>query len=204
MRGVIGIDEAGRGPLAGPVVAAAVVLPNEFEDFLRGQPKLTDSKKLSARQRETLYEIITREARYGVGVVGIKEIEQLNILGATMLAMQRSVAELSHHIRRDDSSDFSGWQIWVDGNRAPEFMLFKPEQIRCYVGGDALHAPISAASIIAKVTRDRIMLDLHARYPMYGFDKHMGYGTETHRAAILQYGACPEHRELFLRKILSA
>lgn len=203
MNGIIGIDEAGRGPLAGPVVAAAVVLPSDFDIFLQGA-RLTDSKKLSALQRENLYEMILREARSGIGIAGVKEIEQLNILGATMLAMQRAVAELSTHIRRDDAADFSGWQIWVDGNRAPEFMLFHPEQVRCFVGGDALHAPISAASIIAKVTRDKIMMDMHQRYPMYGFDRHMGYGTAAHRDAILQYGACPEHRELFLRKILTA
>ncbi len=204
MRGIIGIDEAGRGPLAGPVVAAAVVLPKDFDVFLQGQPPLTDSKKLSARQRENLFEIITREARYGIGIVGTKEIAQLNILGATMLAMQRAVAELSTHIRHNDTTDLSGWEIWIDGNRAPAFPLFNPEQVQCFVGGDATHAPISAASIIAKVSRDRIMMELHQRYPMYGFDRHMGYGTAAHRDAILQYGACPEHRELFLRKILAA
>lgn len=204
MHGVIGIDEAGRGPLAGPVVAAAVVLPNEFEVFLQGQPPLTDSKKLSARQREALFEIITREARYGIGIAGVKEIAQVNILGATMLAMERAVSELAHHIRRNDKAELSEWEIWVDGNKAPDFMLAKPKAVKTFVGGDALHMPISAASIIAKVTRDRIMQELHGRYPMYGFDKHMGYGTAAHRAAIQQYGPCAEHRELFLRKIIAA
>ncbi|HRJ12776.1 MAG TPA: ribonuclease HII [Alphaproteobacteria bacterium] len=204
MNGAIGIDEAGRGPLAGPVVAAAVVLPQDFELFLRDQPPLTDSKKLSSRQREVLYEIISREARYGIGIVGVKEIAELNILGATMLAMQRAVAELAMHIRRNDNGDLHDWEIWVDGNRAPEFPSFHPQKILCFVGGDATHMPISAASILAKVTRDKIMMEMHQRYPMYGFNKHMGYGTAAHRAAILQYGACPEHRELFLRKIIAA
>lgn len=204
MHGVIGIDEAGRGPLAGPVVAAAVVLPGEFEVFLRDQPPLTDSKKLSARQRETLFEIITREARYGIGIAGVREIAEHNILGATMLAMERAVMEISHQLRRNDAPELSEWEIWVDGNKAPKFTSYKPQTVKTFVGGDALHMPISAASIVAKVTRDQIMQELHQRYPMYGFDKHMGYGTEAHRAAIQEYGPSPEHRELFLRKIMAA
>jgi ribonuclease HII len=204
MFGTIGIDEAGRGPLAGPVVAAAVILPNDFDVFLRGLPPLIDSKKLSARQRNMLFGIIMQEARHGIGMASVREIEKFNILGATMLAMQRATEELTRCIRRNDDDSLAGWKILVDGNKAPEFAGFRAAQIRTVVGGDALNAAISAASIIAKVTRDKIMEELHQRYPMYGFNKHMGYGTTTHRDAIQQYGPCPEHRSLFLRKIIAA
>jgi len=185
---IIGIDEAGRGPLAGPVVAGAVVLPAGFHCA-----GLTDSKKLTARQREHWYAEITTHAHWGVGVADVAEIERLNILQASLLAMRRAFAALN--LANEDM------EIWVDGNQNPKFENIPPARVKCFVGGDALHAPISAASVIAKVTRDRMMHELHAQYPHYGWNKNMGYATAPHRAAIIAHGATPHHRTLFLRKI---
>jgi ribonuclease HII len=123
----------------------------------------------------------------------VAEIERLNILQASLLAMRRALEALN--IANEDI------EIWVDGNQNPKFENIAPARVKCFIGGDALHAPISAASVIAKVTRDRMMHELHARYPHYGWDKNMGYGSATHRAAIIAHGPCPEHRTLFLRKI---
>ncbi len=184
---IVGIDEAGRGPLAGPVVAGAVILPADFNAI-----GLTDSKKLTARARDHWYGQITAGARWGAGLASVQEIEDINILQATFLAMRRAVENLAC------ADDF---EIWVDGNQKPKFETAPPDRVKCFIGGDALHACISAASVIAKVTRDRLMHELHAEFPQYRWDKNMGYGSAQHRAAILEHGPCPHHRSLFLRKI---
>lgn len=178
-----GIDEAGRGPLAGPVCAAAVMLPPRLV-----LPGLNDSKKLSEKRREALYDEITASAlHYGIAFATVEEIEEHNILGATFLAMRRAFAQLGV------TPDLA----LVDGNRDPG--LDAPT--RCVVKGDATCADIAAASILAKVTRDRYMLQMAERYPAYGFEKHKGYGTAAHYAAIREYGPCEIHRPSFLKKM---
>ena len=179
---VCGIDEAGRGPLAGPVCAAAVILPRDTQ--IEG---LNDSKKLSDAKRRSLYDIITREAyAYGVAFASEAEIDEVNILNATFLAMERAVASLG--LQPDIAL--------VDGNRRPP--LGMPVQI--IVGGDGLSASIAAASILAKVTRDRWMEELDGQYPQYGFAVHKGYGTKRHYAALTEFGPCPIHRRSLLKK----
>jgi len=174
-----GVDEAGRGPLAGPVVAAAVIL-----DDLHPIAGLADSKKLSAARREALFDEIRAKALCcSVAQASVEEIDRLNILQATMLAMQRAVVGL----RLRPSS------VQVDGNRLP-LLDVRAEAI---VQGDAKVAAISAASILAKVTRDRGLLALHERYPQYGFDRHKGYGTALHVAALQAHGPCEAHRRSF-------
>ena len=177
---VCGIDEAGRGPLAGPVVAAAVVLPPGF-----ALPGLNDSKKLTARRREALYTQLREDERVliGVGMAEAAEIDRLNILRATHAAMARAVAALPTAV------DF----CLIDGLPVPQFPL--PQ--RALVKGDARCLSIAAASIVAKVTRDRLMQDLAQQYPGYGFEKHAGYGTAAHLAALRRLGPCPEHRRSF-------
>ncbi|QHS08973.1 ribonuclease HII [Sinimarinibacterium sp. NLF-5-8] len=175
---IAGIDEAGRGCLAGPVVAAAVVLG------ARPIEGLNDSKKLSPRKREALFgQIIECADDYGIGQASVEEIDRINILQATFLAMQRALAALRA------PAD----QAWVDGNQAPKL----PCAVRCIVDGDALEPAIMAASILAKVTRDRELVQLDARYPEYGFARHKGYGTALHQAALQQYGVTPIHRLSF-------
>ena len=175
-------DEAGRGPLAGPVCAAAVILPRDTQ--IEG---LNDSKKLSDAKRRSLYDVITREAyAYGVAFASEAEIDEVNILNATFLAMERAVAALG--LQPDIAL--------VDGNRRPP--LGVPVQI--IVGGDGLSASIAAASILAKVTRDRWMEELDGQYPQYGFAVHKGYGTKRHYAALTEFGPCPIHRRSFLKK----
>ena len=176
---ICGIDEAGRGPLAGNVVAAAVILP---EGFL--PEGLNDSKKLSEKKREKLYDIITQNAIWAVGKATPAEIDELNILNATMLAMNRAVSALF------TVADFA----LVDGNCARGFEI----PTKTVVGGDAKSPSIAAASIIAKVTRDRECLVLDEKYPEYGFKKHKGYPTAEHRAKVIEIGPCPEHRKSFL------
>ena len=178
---ICGVDEAGRGPLAGPVYAAAVILPRYLE-----LPGLNDSKKLTEKRREELYQEITAKAAYGIGYADEKEIDERNILQATFLAMRRALAALP--IRPD--------LALIDGNRDSDFGV--PSET--IVKGDALSANIAAASILAKVTRDRVMCDYAAQYPQYGFEVHKGYGTKRHYEALRQYGACPIHRRSFLRK----
>jgi ribonuclease HII len=183
---VAGVDEAGRGPLAGAVYAAAVIL-----DPARPIEGLNDSKKLTARRREALFELIQVQARaWCIATASREEIDRLNILQASLLAMQRAVAGLGIVPAR----------VLVDGNRAPSF----PCPAQAIVGGDALEPAISAASILAKVARDRSMLELHACYPQYGFDKHKGYPTAEHLAALAEHGPCPEHRISFapVRRLL--
>lgn len=181
---ICGVDEAGRGPLAGDVYAAAVIL-----DENHGIMGLDDSKKLSEKRREALFdEIQDKAAAWCIAAASVAEIEQLNILQAAMLAMRRAVEGLKRR---------PGY-VLVDGNRFPE--LSTPGET--VVKGDATSASIAAASILAKVARDRYMLEQAKRYPEYAFEKHKGYGTAEHRAALLQYGMCPIHRPSFLKKIL--
>ena len=180
---ICGVDEAGRGPLVGAVVAGAVVL-----DPLNPISGLKDSKRLTPARREALYaEIVLKAKAWGVGEASPLEIDQINILQATMLAMQRAVDDLCTRLGR--------WpdKALIDGNRCPSL----PIPAEAIVKGDSKEPAISAASIVAKVTRDRQMVDLHARYPEYGFLQHMGYPTPVHLAALRQWGACPEHRRSF-------
>lgn len=182
---ICGVDEAGRGPLAGPVYAAAVILSPEHP--IAG---LNDSKKLSEKKREALFDIIIEEAvAYCIASASVEEIETYNILGATYLAMSRAVAGLA----------VQPALALIDGNRIPPQLSIPAQAI---VKGDALSESIAAASILAKVSRDRVLKDLDNQYPQYGFAVHKGYGTAAHTAAIRQFGPCPEHRPSFLRKIL--
>ncbi|UCV26951.1 ribonuclease HII [Ferribacterium limneticum] len=176
---VCGIDEAGRGPLAGPVVAAAVILDPE-----RPIAGLNDSKKLSEKKRDALAEIIRERAlAWAVAEATVEEIDRLNILQATMLAMQRAVAALQ--VKAESAL--------VDGNRCPKLDI----PCEAVVKGDGKIASIAAASILAKTVRDAGMLVLHAQYPQYGFDRHMGYPTAAHFAALEAHGASPVHRRSF-------
>ena len=178
-----GVDEAGRGPLAGPVCAAAVILPRGT--VIEG---LNDSKKLSEKRREALYdEIIGKAIAFGVAFASVEEIEEKNILEATFLAMNRAIEKLS----------VVPALVLIDGNRNKGIAL----PSRCVIGGDGKCADIAAASILAKVTRDRYMLEMAEKYPQYGFDRHKGYGTAAHYAAIREYGPSPIHRMSFLRKM---
>ena len=180
---VCGVDEAGRGSLAGPVCAAAVILPRGL--VIEG---LNDSKKLTEKRRESLYGEITSSAEaYGIAFASVEEIEKLNILGATYLAMNRAIAALGREI------DLA----LIDGNRNAGIEY----PSRTVVKGDSLCASIAAASVLAKVTRDRYMTELDERYPGYGFARHKGYGTKAHYAAIRELGASPVHRPSFLRKM---
>jgi len=178
---IAGVDEAGRGPLAGPVVAAAVIFQN---GIITG---VADSKKLSAKKRDALYDIICANSIYGIGVATVEEIDTVNILQATFLAMRRAVANLSQTPSR----------VLVDGNRSPVFDGIAPENVEAIISGDALVAEISAASILAKVTRDRMMLQLDMQFPGYGFAKHSGYGVEAHMKALSSLGPTPVHRKTF-------
>lgn len=179
---ICGVDEAGRGPLAGPVCAAAVILPRDLE--ISG---LNDSKKLSDKRRRELFPIICEQAiAYGIGFASHEEIDQINILQATFLAMRRAIDQLP--IRPD--------LALIDGNRETDFGL----PVQTVVKGDSLSANIAAASILAKVSRDDIMLEMAEEYPGYGFEVHKGYGTKAHYEALTRLGACPIHRMSFLRK----
>ena len=177
---ICGIDEAGRGPLAGNVVAAAVILPDGF--LPEG---LNDSKKLSPKKRDALYDIITKNAVWAVGEASPAEIDELNILNATMLAMNRAVAALA--VRADFAL--------IDGNCARGFSI----PTKTIVGGDGKSPSIAAASIIAKVTRDRECVELDKLYPEYGFAVHKGYPTKAHMQKVIELGPCPQHRRSFLK-----
>ena len=177
---VAGVDEAGRGPLAGPVACAAVIL-----DPRQPIEGLGDSKALSEAARERLFPIIQQRClAWSVVLVDREEIDELNILWATMAGMQRAVAALS----------VAPTRVLVDGNRIPREL---PCPAKAIVGGDAIEPAIMAASILAKVTRDRWMLELHQQFPDYGFDRHKGYPTADHLAALTKFGACPAHRRSF-------
>ena len=179
---IAGIDEAGRGPLAGPVCAAAVILPEGL--VIEG---LNDSKKLSDKKRRALYDIIINQAvACGIALVDEKTVDEINILQATFLAMRQAAEQLT----------VQPALALVDGNRAPGLRV----PVQTVVKGDSLSANIAAASILAKVTRDRLMERLDAEYPQYGFAVHKGYGTKAHYAALREYGPCPIHRMTFLKK----
>lgn len=179
---ICGVDEAGRGPLSGPVCAAAVILPAHLE-----LPGLTDSKKLSDKRRRELFPQIQQQAiSYGIGFASEKEIDEINILQATFLAMERALNQLS--VRPD--------LTLIDGNREKDFGI----PVKTVVKGDSLSANIAAASILAKVSRDDLMLEAAKQYPQYGFEVHKGYGTKAHYEALEKYGPCPIHRQTFLKK----
>lgn len=182
-KAICGVDEAGRGPLAGPVCAAAVILPpNTIIDGVN------DSKKLTEKKREALFDVIKETAvSYSIAYASVEEIESINILNATMLAMKRAVEGL------DVKADYA----MIDGNKMPPLDI-DGETI---VKGDAKSMSIACASILAKVSRDRLLYEYAKEYPQYQFDKHKGYGTSAHREAILEYGPCPYHRMSFLKKI---
>lgn len=181
---ICGIDEAGRGPLCGPVCAAAVILPENCE--IEG---INDSKKLSEKKREALYDVIIEKAvAYGIGMASAKEIDEINILQATFLAMNRAFSKL----------ETVPELALVDGNRKPGL----PCDEITIVKGDAKCMSIAAASILAKVTRDRYMKELDKKYPQFCFEKHKGYGTKLHYERIAEFGICEEHRKTFLKKIL--
>ena len=182
IRVICGVDEAGRGPLAGPVCAAAVILPPHLEI-----PGLTDSKKLTDKKRRELFPVIQDQAiAFGIGLASEREIDEMNILNATFLAMQRALDQLN--VRPD--------LALIDGNRETDFGL----PVKTVVKGDSLSANIAAASVLAKVTRDDIMLEQAKLYPEYGFDIHKGYGTKAHYAALREHGHCAIHRLSFLKK----
>lgn len=181
---IAGADEAGRGPLAGPVVAAAVIFPENC--IIEG---INDSKKLSEKKREKLYEEITEKSIWSVGIVDVDVIERINILNAARLAFKQAVEGLPEKPAFLFADYITGLDLSV-----PHTAIVK---------GDAKVYSIAAASIVAKVTRDRIICDYDAQYPEYGFAKHKGYGTKAHREAILKYGPCPIHRMSFLGKILN-
>lgn len=175
-----GVDEAGRGPLVGSVFAAALILPEHYD-----LPKLTDSKKLSEKRRDELAAMIKAQAvAWCVASANPREIHELNILHATMLAMKRAVQGLAVRPQK----------VWIDGNRVPPDLGIAAEAV---VKGDSKIMEISAASVLAKTARDAEMYALAERYPQYGFDKHKGYGTAQHLAALQQFGVLPEHREDF-------
>ena len=183
IRIICGVDEAGRGPLAGPVCAAAVILPANLDI-----PGLTDSKKLSDKRRRELYPVIKEQAiAYGIGFASQEEIDQMNILQATFLAMQRAMDQL----------EVKPELALIDGNRQKDFGL----PVETVVKGDSLSANIAAASVLAKVTRDEVMLAMAEEYPGYGFEIHKGYGTKAHYEALQKLGPCPIHRMTFLKKL---
>lgn len=182
---VCGVDEAGRGPLAGPVCAAAVILPIDTE--IKG---LNDSKKLSEKKREELFPLIIEKAiGYSIAFASVEEIEEHNILNATYLAMNRAIEGLKV------PADFA----LIDGNRVPTGIKVPCQTV---VKGDSKSMSVAAASVLAKVTRDRLMLEIDKAYPQYNFKKHKGYGTKEHTDLILQYGVSPVHRPSFLKKLL--
>lgn len=180
---ICGVDEAGRGPLAGPVCAAAVILPKNIEI-----PGLDDSKKLSDKRRRELFPIIKEQAvAYAIAFADHKEIDEINILQATFLAMERAITGLS--VKPE--------LALIDGNREKDFGI----PVETVIKGDSLSASIAAASVLAKVARDDLMLAAAEEYPQYGFEIHKGYGTKAHYAALAEHGPCPIHRMTFLKKL---
>ena len=179
---ICGVDEAGRGPLAGPVCAAAVILPRGHQI-----PGLNDSKKLTDKKRRELFPLIKEQAvAYGIGMASHEEIDEINILQATYLAMERAIAQL------EGKADLA----LIDGNRAKDFGM----AVRTVVKGDSLSANIAAASVLAKVTRDDLMVEMAKEFPGYGFEVHKGYGTKAHYEALRENGPCAIHRMTFLKK----
>ena len=179
---ICGVDEAGRGPLAGPVCAAAVILPRGHQI-----PSLNDSKKLTDKKRRELFPLIKEQAiAYGIGMASHEEIDEINILQATYLAMERAISQL------EGKADMA----LIDGNRAKDFGM----AVRTVVKGDSLSANIAAASVLAKVTRDDLMVEMAKEFPGYGFEVHKGYGTKAHYEALRNMGPCAIHRMTFLKK----
>ena len=186
---VCGVDEAGRGPLCGPVVAAACILTPGVEALM---PELTDSKKLTPAKRERLFDVILQNAyACGIGQASVEEIDRLNILEADLLAMRRAIEAL----RTPDGTPVKADFAIIDGNIARDF----PIPAKAIIKGDALSFSIAAASILAKVTRDRICLELDKEYPQYGIAKHKGYGTKAHMDALREFGPAPIYRAKFIR-----
>ena len=186
---IAGVDEAGRGCLAGPVVAAAVV-------FLKNQTiqGLRDSKRLSAKKREQLFQIIKSESQeYSIGLANHLEVDQYNILKATMLAMQRAIDQLHQN----------DIQVLIDGPHCPVVRSNMSLRLEPKIGGDGLYASVAAASILAKVTRDKLMEQMHIKYPQYRFDKNKGYPTKEHLSAIQEFGPTPIHRMTFKPEMYS-
>ena len=184
---VLGVDEAGRGPLAGAVVAGAVIIPEYFSEL----DEINDSKKLTEKKREKLFEIIIEKCIVGIGISDEKEIDEVNILNATFYAMRKAISQVTEKAEFD--------VVLVDGNHKIKGYMGKQEEV---IKGDAKSLSIAAASIVAKVTRDRMMLEVDKEFPEYGFAKHKGYGTKLHREILLEKGPCKYHRKSFLKKIL--
>ena len=184
---VLGVDEAGRGPLAGAVVAGAVIIPEYFSEL----DEINDSKKLTEKKREKLFEIIMEKCIVGIGISDEKEIDEINILNATFSAMRKAISQVTKKAEFD--------VVLVDGNHKIKGYMGKQEEV---IKGDAKSLSIAAASIVAKVTRDRMMLEVDKEFPEYGFAKHKGYGTKLHREILLEKGPCKYHRKSFLKKIL--
>lgn len=203
---VIGTDEAGRGPLAGPVVAAATIVknfkfqisnfksnPNDQTSNDKNWDLVRDSKTLSAKQREKAFDFIQENFFVGIGICDQRTIDEINILEASFLAMKKAMSDLKTKFHRE-LPDFENHIILVDGNKKIPNLSHNQEAV---VGGDKISKSISAASIVAKVTRDRIILEMHEKYPEYGFDKHKGYGTKVHMEALERFGPCEIHRQTF-------
>lgn len=184
---VLGVDEAGRGPLAGAVVAGAVIIPEYFSEL----DEINDSKKLTEKKREKLFEIIMEKCIVGIGISDEKEIDKVNILNATFSAMRKAISQVTEKAEFD--------VVLVDGNHKIKGYMGKQEEV---IKGDAKSLSIAAASIVAKVTRDRMMLEVAKEFPEYNFAKHKGYGTKLHREILLEKGPCKYHRKSFLKKIL--
>ncbi len=188
---VVGVDEAGRGPLAGPVVASAVIIPTYIEEF----SKINDSKKITEKQRDKIYDLIMEHCVVGIGESSVEEIDEINILNATFLAMRRALEDLNKKNKITKDANI----ILVDGNH--KIREYKGDQQEV-IKGDAKSLSIAAASIVAKVTRDRIMIEMNNEYPQYMLNKHKGYGTKLHREIIIEQGPSKIHRKSFLKKIL--
>ena len=184
---VLGVDEAGRGPLAGAVVAGAVIIPEYFSEL----DEINDSKKLTEKKREKLFEIIIEKCIVGIGISDEKEIDEVNILNATFYAMRKAISQVTEKAEFD--------VVLVDGNHKIKGYMGKQEEV---IKGDAKSLSIAAASIVAKVTRARMMLEVDKEFPEYNFAKHKGYGTKLHREILLEKGPCKYHRKSFLKKIL--
>lgn len=204
---IVGVDEAGRGPLAGPVTASAVIIPKYFKEL----EEINDSKKLTEKKREKLYEIIMENCLVGIGVADEKEIDDINILNATFLAMRRAIKMLEKELHKKNkvNKEESYYKkkleikkydlVLVDGNH--EIREYNGNQ-KAIIKGDGTSLSIAAASIVAKVNRDRKLLEIAKEFPQYKFEKHKGYGTKEHRELILKFGSCKYHRKTFLKKIL--
>lgn len=191
---ILGVDEAGRGPLAGPVVASAVIISQYFEEL----NEINDSKKLTEKKREKLYSLIMEKCIVGIGIANEKEIDEINILNATFLAMRRAIEEVEKKIQNSEKKiEFT--ITLVDGNHKIREYNKKQEAI---IKGDGKSLSIAAASIIAKVTRDNMLKEIALEFPQYFFEKHKGYGTKLHKEILQNIGPCKYHRKSFLSKIL--